>query len=105
MSDKQPLGSTWYNLLDYSNEIRERTVVKSTSQTVWYRQVDWEGKDCGRIRQERKGHEWFPTKDEAIAELKRRLVRSVQHTYDRYTVAVKKLKDFNLKYAGSDCST
>lgn len=97
---KQPLGSTWYRLNRYASEIQERTVVKSTSQTVWYKDIDWHGKELPTVRQERKGSDWYPAKVEALAEMRKRLERSVEYTNSQYSLAVKKLKDFNLKYAG-----
>ena len=97
---KEELGATWYRLTHYSREIEERTVTKSTSQTVWYRHLDWDGKPTGQIRQERKGGDWFPTKREALDEARKRLEKEEMRARDTYSQAVERLKKFNEKHAG-----
>lgn len=94
------MGSPWYYVDRYSDDVQERTVIKETSQTVWWLDKDWQNKPMQR--QERKGGDWFPTKAEAFAEKKIRLERALQHADDHRSRAVQKLKDFNLKYAGTD---
>lgn len=105
MSTKEnPLGTTWFKLLRWSEKIEEFTVTKSTSQTVWFRQRDWNGVETSRIIQERKGGDWYPTLAEAVAVKRKRLEASLQSANNAYSQAVKQLKDFNLKHAGRDGS-
>lgn len=98
---KISLGETWYEVQRYSSDmVREYTVTKHTSLTVWYKQKDWEGKETGRITQARKGSDWFQTKRDALAEKRRRLELEVEQTNASFSRATKALKDFNAKYAG-----
>lgn len=100
LKGRKPLGSTWFALRRYSSEIREFTVTKSTSVTVWYLDRDWENKETGRTRQERRGGNWFPTRLEALTAMRNRLKDEVQSANARYSRAVEALKTFNSKHAG-----
>lgn len=95
---KQPLGATWYRLPSYGHDIGEYTVIKSTSQTVWFKDKDWNGKEIASVRQARKGSDWHPTKDAAIDELLKRAERKLEYTKGQYSFAGSKLAELKLKY-------
>lgn len=93
LETKVSLVGTGYKVLRHFDEIKEYTIIKSTPATVWY-----QGER--RVMQERRDNDWFPTKREALTELRKRLEINLQRAEDRYSLAKQKLKNFNAKHAG-----
>ena len=90
--------TTWWEVTGESQyfSIRSRTIVRETEKCLWLKATHGEPR---RVLKRNKWHLWFPTREQAIAWRRSRLVSEISAVEGRLERARAYLVDFDLKEA------